>query len=69
MQSGALVLAIRRADGEAIVGPNAETVMLLGDHLICMGTAEQIRSLNQLLFPMRSRVPRPPKQSDRPADA
>lgn len=62
-QSGALVLAIRRVEGTAIVGPNAETVLMLGDHLICMGTAEQIRHLNQLLFPMRSNMPRPPKQA------
>ncbi|MDX2242197.1 MAG: potassium channel protein [Leptolyngbyaceae cyanobacterium bins.302] len=61
-QSGALVLAIRRAEGTAIVGPNAETVLMMGDHLICMGTAEQIRKLNQILFPMRSNIPRPPKQ-------
>jgi voltage-gated potassium channel len=61
-QSGALVLAIRRADGTPIVGPNAETLLMQGDHLICMGTAEQIRRLNQILFPMRSDYPRPPKQ-------
>lgn len=62
-QSGALVLAIRRASGMAIVGPNAETILMMGDHLICMGTAEQIRKLNQILFPMRSQIPRPPKQA------
>lgn len=61
-QSGALVLAIRRADGTAIVGPNADTVLMVGDHLICMGTAEQIRYLNQILFPMKGEAPRPPKQ-------
>jgi len=61
-QSGALVLAIRRRDGVAIVGPNAETILMLGDHLLCMGTAEQIRRLNQILFPMKSEIPRPPKQ-------
>ncbi len=62
-QSGALVLAIRRMDGTAIVGPNAETILMLGDHLLCMGTAEQIRRLNQILFPMKSDSPRPPKQT------
>jgi voltage-gated potassium channel len=62
-QSGALVLAIRRVEGTAIVGPNAETELMLGDHLICMGTAEQIRRLNQILFPMRLDMPRPPKQA------
>ena len=62
-QSGALVLAIRRADGTPIVGPNADTTLMQGDSLICMGTAEQIRCLNQILFPMRSQLPRPPKQT------
>jgi voltage-gated potassium channel len=62
-QSGALVLAIRRTDGTPIVGPNADTILMQGDHLICMGTAEQIRRLNKILFPMQSGFPRPPKQS------
>lgn len=62
-QSGALVLAIRRLDGTPIVGPNADTILMQGDHLICMGTADQIRLLNQILFPMKTAFPRPPKQS------
>ncbi len=61
-QSGALVLAIRRRDGTPIVGPNADTILMQGDHLICMGTADQIRLLNQILFPMKTAFPRPPKQ-------
>ncbi len=62
-QSGALVLAIRRLDGTPIVGPNADTILMQGDHLICMGTADQIRLLNQILFPMKTAFPRPPKQT------
>lgn len=61
-QSGALVLAIRRADGSLIGGPTAETPLMRGDTLICMGTSEQLRSLNQILSPLRSRLPRLPKQ-------
>ena len=61
-QSGALVLAIRRVDGSLIGGPTAETILLAGDLLICMGTAEQLRQINQILGPIRNRVPRPPKQ-------
>lgn len=61
-QCGVLVLAIRRVDGTPIVGPTADTILMQGDHLICMGTANQIRHLNQILFPMRSEFPRPPKQ-------
>ncbi len=61
-QSGALVLAIRRVDGSLIGGPTAETILMAGDLLICMGTAEQLRQINQILGPIRYRVPRPPKQ-------
>ncbi len=60
-QSGALVLAVRRADGHLIVGPTGETAIEGGDMLICLGTAEQLRALNQILSPLSSRVPRPPK--------
>lgn len=60
-QTGALVLAIRRTNGTLISGPTADTRLLPGDQLICMGTADQLRLLNQLLSPMRSDSPRPPK--------
>lgn len=51
-QSGALILAIRRYDRELIVGPVGETLLLDGDSLICLGTMEQLRSLNQILCPL-----------------
>ncbi len=63
-QTGALVLAVRRVDGSLIGGPTAETVLMAGDLLICMGTAEQLRQINQILGPIRSRVPRPPKHGN-----
>lgn len=62
-QTGALVLAIRRVDGTLIGGPTAETKLMAGDLLICMGTAEQLRQVNQILGPIRYRMPRPPKHS------
>ena len=62
-QTGALVLAIRRADGELIAGPNGDTRLLAGDLLISMGTVEQLRQLNRLLSPLRSNRPRKPKLS------
>lgn len=62
-QSGALVLAIRRADGILIAGPTGETRLLAGDLLICLGTAEQLRLLNRILSPLPSRWPRTPKQT------
>ncbi|MBW4622226.1 MAG: potassium channel protein [Cyanosarcina radialis HA8281-LM2] len=62
-QSGALVLAIRRGDGTLIAGPTGETQLLPGDALICMGTPEQLRSLNRILLPIRTRSPRLPKHT------
>jgi voltage-gated potassium channel len=61
-RSGALVLAIRRTNGQLISGPTADSHLLSGDHLICMGTAEQLQRLNQILCPMRTDAPRPPRQ-------
>ena len=52
LQSGALVLAIRRSDGTLIGGPTGETELMAGDLLICMGTPEQLRRLNQILGPI-----------------
>jgi voltage-gated potassium channel len=62
-QTGALVLAIRRNDGSLIGGPTGDTVLMPGDTLICMGTAEQLRSLNKILGPINSQQLRRPKQS------
>lgn len=53
-QTGALVLAIRRIDGNLIAGPTGETQILEQDALICMGTAEQLRDLNKILGPINS---------------
>ena len=62
-QSGALVLAIRRADGHLIGGPTGETVIMAGDLLMCMGTAEQLREINKLLCPINSKTLRRPKHN------
>ena len=61
-QTGALVLAIRRVGGTLIGGPTGDTVLMPGDLLICMGTADQLRALNQLLGPIRSRRLRKPRK-------
>jgi voltage-gated potassium channel len=63
-QTGALVLAIRRLDGNLIGGPTGDTILMSGDTLICMGTAEQLRSLNQVLGPINSQQLRRPKNND-----
>jgi voltage-gated potassium channel len=60
-QTGALVLAIRRVDGSLIGGPTGDTVLMPGDLLICMGTAEQLHSLNQILGPISTKQMRRPK--------
>ena len=60
-QTGALVLAIRRFDGNLIAGPTGETLILEQDAFICMGTAEQLRALNKILGPINSNNPRLPK--------
>ena len=62
-QSGALVLAIRRADGHLIGGPTGDTILMPGDLLICMGTAEQLREINKLLGPIGSKTVRLPKHT------
>jgi voltage-gated potassium channel len=62
-QSGALVLAIRRLDGKLIGGPTGDTILMSGDTLICMGTAEQLRDLNQILGPINSIPLKRPKNS------
>ncbi|MEM6835334.1 MAG: potassium channel protein [Cyanobacteria bacterium P01_C01_bin.120] len=55
LKSGALILAIRRADHSLIVGPNAETMLCAGDMIIGMGTSEELRRLNQILSPIERR--------------
>ena len=61
--SGALVVAIRRQDGELIVSPVADTVLLAFDILICIGTPDQLKQLNAILSPIQSSIIRLPKQS------
>ncbi len=60
-RSSALILAIRRTEGELIPGPTGETRLLDGDLLICMGTAEQLRTLIKILIPLGSTMPRLPR--------
>lgn len=60
-QSGALILAIRRQDRKLIVGPMGDTHLLDADSLICLGTVEQLRALNQLLCPLNPARVRLPK--------
>ena len=52
-KSGALILAIRRADDSLIVGPTASTFICPGDLVIGLGTSDELRRLNQILSPIR----------------
>ncbi|AFY39035.1 TrkA-N domain protein [[Leptolyngbya] sp. PCC 7376] len=68
VQSGALVLAIRRSDkgvfkGKLIPGPTGDTILMVDDSLICMGTPDQLRDLNKILLPRGSENQlRPPER-------
>ncbi|WP_204102267.1 MULTISPECIES: potassium channel protein [Spirulina sp. CCY15215] len=64
-QSGALVLAIRRQDSTLIGGPTGETLLYAGDLLICMGTADQLHALNQILGTVRGYWSSPVKEKKR----
>ena len=46
---GVIVLAIRKASGEMLFNPPAESKIAGGDHLIVMGRPEGLRKLEQLL--------------------
>jgi voltage-gated potassium channel len=48
-QTGALVLAIRRADGTFIANPSPEVLIENGDVLIGVGTADQLTALAHLV--------------------
>ncbi|MDV3347213.1 potassium channel protein [Leptothoe sp. ISB3NOV94-8A] len=52
VKSGALILAIRRADSSLIVGPNGDTLLCSGDLVIVMGSSDELRRLNQILGPI-----------------
>jgi voltage-gated potassium channel len=47
--TGALVLAIRNADGSFATNPGSEAVVGAGDVLIAIGTADQLESLRELV--------------------
>ncbi|NJL99395.1 MAG: potassium channel protein [Synechococcaceae cyanobacterium RM1_1_27] len=55
-KSGALVIAIRRRDGTIVGGPDAQTPLLAEDLLICMGSSDQLRRLEQLIYPLDSQT-------------
>lgn len=53
-RTGVLIMAIRRNHGELIVGPTADVLLQPRDFLICLGTEEELQSMNRLLSPLNS---------------
>jgi voltage-gated potassium channel len=45
---GAVVLAVRKANGEMLFNPLAETVSAAGDYLIVMGPPQHLQHLEEL---------------------
>lgn len=62
--TGVVIVAIRRGQGELIVGPRADDQLRAKDFLICLGTAEQLQRLNWLLSPINSELLQRPKDSE-----
>jgi voltage-gated potassium channel len=48
--TGVVILALRRANGEMVANPSPEVNLSAGDHLIAMGEARNLQKLEQLLM-------------------
>jgi voltage-gated potassium channel len=48
-ETGVIVLAIRKADGQMVFNPPADARITIGDHLIAMGEPQGLRRLEALL--------------------
>ena len=53
-QTGALIIALRKKDGSFDTTPNPEAVLGEGDVMICVGTPEELSSLEELFSPNRA---------------
>ena len=62
-RTGVLIMAIRRNQGELIVGPTADVLLQPRDFLICLGTEEELQSMNRLLSPLGSEPLQRPNKS------
>ena len=52
--SGAMILAIGCKDGSLVTSPSGVIRLRAGDTLICLGSPDQLRRLNQYLIPLLS---------------
>ena len=57
-QTGASIVAVRRDDGTFDTSPTPETTLVEGDVLVGVGTADQIRALEDLFAPHREDIGR-----------
>jgi voltage-gated potassium channel len=48
-KAGVLVLAVKKGEGEMVANPPVDTVIGAGDSLVVMGTADQLRALEEIL--------------------
>jgi voltage-gated potassium channel len=53
--TGAVVLAVRKADGSFVITPDPDEALDVGDVLIAVGTEDELRRLEQLFAPTGSR--------------
>jgi len=53
-RTGALIIALRRRDGSFDTTPDPEVVLEVGDVMIAVGTAEELRRLEELVAPHKA---------------
>ena len=58
--TGVLIVAIRRNQGELIIGPTADVRLQADDFLMCLGTSDQLQAMNRMLCPINSEPLRRP---------
>ncbi|NJM97047.1 MAG: potassium channel protein [Phormidesmis sp. RL_2_1] len=61
-RTGVLIVAIRRNQGDLIIGPTADVQLQPNDFLICLGTSEQLRAMNHILCPINPEPLKRPNQ-------
>jgi voltage-gated potassium channel len=53
-RTGALIIALRKSDGTFDTTPDPEAVLEVGDVMIAVGTAEELRRLEELVAPSKA---------------
>lgn len=50
-RTGTTILAIKKENGQALTNPGVSTILEAGDHLILVGTTDQLEQASRLLLP------------------